>query len=190
MTKYKKFLEWSPIIISIIALVISLYAIEETKNIASKYQAAVEPALDFYIYSSYNFPELSALDIANVNIYGTSGEEINLCVKNKGQTNSGHVTALLIDNWSSSPYWNFDTVMFGEEPKCLNQRIVASTCEPLGINETYKNCNPSNIPEGLVKLTFKIDCKNCEAGKKIYLYDIPVCIWHKDNSICKRYNSA
>jgi|SRR3989338_1152248 len=183
---------WIPIAVSVLLAITSLlgafliasYTSQQNRIIA----ASVEPDLDFYIQSLDDIPELEASRIAHLSNNSENGHQLTLCVKNKGQLQSGHVYAQLIDNWTYGGDWNFQSLLH-DNYTCETQRIVASSCKSPEILGSWFSCNKSNIPNGLSELNFKIICENCGEGNKKYIEKIPVCIWHDNSSFCDKLNN-
>ncbi len=173
-----------PIIISVFALVIA--------SIGAGYQyldLQNSPQLqpDLHLYDPrFNTPKLAMFRIANFADSGLSGETLELCIKNSGQTPSGLIEAKLINNWSTNSVWQFQSTKLGDNVSCDSQQILAESCSkvvPLKPNQTYASCDTSQIPEGLVELYFKINCKNCQ--NREFIKQIKVCIYNSYNlTIC------
>jgi len=154
----------------LVGIVLAFYS----HSLQQPYMQLVNPDITLYPNTNEKIPELSAQQMAEERFL--PGEKLELCIKNQGKTDTGQVNVFLENYWAYSETWNFQNITSGTY-KCVDGYIRQNECHQDG------NCNISLVPEGIVKLNFRIRCNNCEP--RIFSDSFNVCIWHKSNAICK-----
>ncbi len=165
------------------SILITGYTIQQNRE----FTATIDPNLEFFPDSGDEVPELSAFTMSRMIAGRENGQRLRLCVKNRGQTESGRVTAEILNQWSNNNIWNFENVKFGK-PECDSVLIRNTNCV-LDINAPYKECPTSEIPNGITYLILKVTCTNCNSEEKTSEIPIEVCVWHNDSAYCDKINN-
>ena len=104
-------------------------------------------------------------------------ENVEVCLKNIGRTDSGHVTIRIKNDFLNEYIVNLDNVESGKKPICGNLLIRQKTCLA-----DLEGCKPELLPKGNFKLQLEIDCFNCEP--RIISQEIDACIWGVSSLNC------
>lgn len=128
------------------------------------------------IWSKYSPIELSTQFLMN---HKGQRERVEICIKNIGQTNTGHIYYHWQNNWTHN--YNSNNVHPGIESGdaiCDWLELTADDC--FG---DLEGCTKDIIPEGWIDLNLSINCDYCIPRETIKTFR--ACIWQGDSSICR-----
>ena len=162
-----------PIVISVLLLIgvywtISLQISSITPN---------RPVLDVYPAEYLGDPPmLSARYLSDKNI---SGEKVRLYIKNSGGMETQHITIEVVSpTFLASNRENIETI---------KERSTGSGVLYIRQDCMQEKCDQSHLPEGIVPITFKFTCRNCEYREFNKNFDF--CIEHETSGICDEYTN-
>ncbi len=205
------FLSSFMLVITLIAVLMSIFAQIQTSEASAKEIQALEKAnklieeevkrmpirepdlrIEFEetvkdrIFGAHNFAESMIRPDGNVDgEYG--GQTILVTVKNKGQMASKHVYIRFTTNWlhAFSAGDNIENILGGDSTQV---RFIArlNTCtagwEP-------EECNEEKVPSGISLLELHVNCEGCDVGEKRMVAHIPICIWKDAYEECKEFEN-
>lgn len=106
-------------------------------------------------------------------------EEIRICIKNIGQTSSGHIYAHWDNEWSfNNNGLNINPGIEAGQTNCTYLELAAKNC--FG---DIEDCDPSIIPEGDIDLSLYVKCDYCEEREQNK--ELKACIWKKSGAECE-----
>jgi len=179
------------IVVSIIAIFISLWSAVWTFYVNEPYLILRDPKLRIWINSFGDFS--SSVDYVT-NRYSVSkrDNEIPLCIFNDGRGVTGHIYVHWNTEWANTSlapmYKNIDFIE-GGQGECFGIGLFI-TCKNIAPKYPYPYndlCNASQIksqiPLGKQTITLNVECTFCKQRK--YNETFTICIWQNNSSECK-----
>ncbi|MBI4116499.1 hypothetical protein HY449_02025 [Candidatus Pacearchaeota archaeon] len=108
---------------------------------------------------------------------------ISLVVINSGKVNTGHFRVDYMNDKFLFAHLDPETDIniSSQEGKYIYLRIKQDYCG----KGSEGSCDASKLPEGNYDLKLNFTCDFCSKDERKYQFTVPLCIIHKNNSICR-----
>ena len=165
-----------PIVISVLMVICVYWSISlQISSIIPN-----RPVLDVYPAEYLGDPPmLSARCLSDKNVSGGKGENVRLYIKNSGGMETQHMTIEVVSpTFLASNTENIETI---------EERSTGSGVLYIRQDCVQEKCDQSLLHEGIVSITFKFTCRNCEYREFNKTFDF--CIEHETSGICDEYTN-
>lgn len=164
--------------ISIIAIIVSVIVSVYIFYAALPYQQKTLPEIS--LVEPNDKVELSAQKMADKDYVSAQieagneepWERVEICLKNSGRMDSGHITIEAKNEFLNRYAVNIDNVESLGEPVCGTMLLWQDGC----LEPDFDRCEPEKLVNGDFKLILEIVCLNCEP--QIIVKELDASIWH------------